>query len=433
VSVSVEHDDLLAAAARTLPGGVLGSFALPPEIAFVPAGASGSHLRTTDGRDFIDYVIGGGPMLVGHGHPEVLDATRRQLERGVQFYSYLNEPAIQLAEVLADAIPCAEHIRFCTSGSEATMYALRYARAHTGRDRVVKMEGAYHGNHDATMLATWPKQAGRVDFDSAGVLPAWRDHVAVARFNDLESVAAVFDRHAGEVAAVLVEPYQRFLPPAPGFLEGLRRLCDLHGGLLVFDEVVTGFRMGYTSAQGRYGVTPDLATFGKIIGGGFPLAAVAGPAAVLDRSDPAGKGTPEFVYQSGTLNGHPVACAAGLATLAVLARPGTYEALEQHGARLRDGLRELLAARGEPAVVMGEDAGVWHVCFGLDSAPVTGADASRADAARLKRFHLALIAEGAFVLPGLRSYLSTAHDDADIDHTLEMAAAALTASAEGGS
>jgi glutamate-1-semialdehyde 2,1-aminomutase len=427
MTAPVETDDLLDAAARVLPGGVLGSFALPREIAFVPSGASGAHLRTTDGRDLIDYVIGGGPMLVGHGHPEVTEAAVAQIERGVQYYSYLNEPAIRLAEVLVDAIPCAEHVRFCTSGSEATMYALRYARAHTGRDRVVKMAGAYHGNHDATMLATWPKvaDADRAEFDSAGVLPAWREHVAVARFNDLESVTDAFARHPGEIAAVLVEPYQRFLPPVPGFLEGLRALCDERGAVLVFDEVVTGFRMGYTSAQGRYGVTPDLATFGKIIGGGFPLAAVAGPAAILDRSDPAGKGSAEFVYQSGTLNGHPVACAAGLATLDVLGRPDTYEALERTGARLRDGLRRLLAERGEPAVVMGDDAGVWHVLFGLDTSPTTTAAAAAADAARLKRFHLALIEAGAFVLPGLRSYLSTAHDDDDVDRTLEMAATSL--------
>ena len=421
--------DLLDDAARVLPGGVLGSFALPPSVAFVPESAQGAHLRTTDGRVLVDYVLGGGPMVLGHGHPEVLDAARAQLERGVQFYSYLNEPAILLAAQLVDIVPCAERVRFCTSGAEATMYALRYARAHTGRTRVVKMEGAYHGNHDATMLSTWPKQLGveQGTFDSAGVLPVWQEQVSIAAFNELESVRAVMERHPGEVAAVIVEPYQRFLPPAPGFLEGLKSLCAEHGALLVFDEVVTGFRVGYAGCQGAYGVTPDLATYGKVIGGGFPLAAVTGRADVLDRSDPAGKGGDGFVYQSGTLNGHPVACAAGLATLRALARPGTYEQLETTGDRLRDGLRGALADRGIEAVVVGEGGGVWNVLFGLAEAPATVAEATRADAATLKRFHLGLIERGAFVLPGLRSYLSIAHDDDDVDRTLDMAADALDA------
>lgn len=421
------QQDLLARAGARFPGGVLGSFVLPPEIAFVPVSGSGVRLRTADGRELIDYVLGGGPMLLGHRHPEVEAATIAQVQRGTQFYSYLNVPAIALADALVDAIPCAERVRFATSGSEATMYALRYARAATGRARIVKMEGAYHGNHDATMLSTWPKTLGNEQgtFDSAGVLDAFREQVSIAAFNDLESVEKVFANHPDEVAAVIVEPYQRFLPPAPGFLEGLRELCDRAGAVLVFDEVVTGFRVAYGGMQAVSGVTPDLATYGKIIGGGFPLAAVCGRADVLDRSDPAVKGGPEFVYQSGTLNGHPVACAAGLATLEVLRRPGTYERLETVGSRLRDGLRRLLADHGIDAVVVGDGGGVWNVLFGLTDTPTTVAEASGADLARLKRFHLGLIERGAFVLPGLRSYLSPEHRDADVDETLAMAADAL--------
>ena len=419
------HTDLIDLAASVLPGGVLGSFALPPDVAFVPVSGQGCTLGVSDGRQLTDYVLGGGPMILGHGHPSVIEAVRRQIEDGTQYYSYLNEPAIRLAAALVDAVPCAEKVRFCTSGSEATMYALRYARAHTGRTRVVKMEGAYHGNHDATMLSTWPKQLGQEDgtFDSAGVPHSWLEQVSVAAFNDLDSVEALFARHPGEIAAVLVEPYQRFLAPAPGFLEGLRRLCTEHGTVLVFDEVVTGFRLGYEGCQGRYGVTPDLATYGKIIGGGFPLAAVCGPAAILDRSDPSRKGGDDFVYQSGTLNGHPVACAAGLATLEALRQPGVYERLGQVGERLRAGLRAAVESSGVDAVVIG-DTGIWHVLF-TDTVPTTVAEAASADAALLKRFHLGLIARGAFVLPGLRSYLSVAHDDESIDRTVAMAADAL--------
>lgn len=430
MTAPVRNPDLLDDAARTLPGGVLGSFRLPAEIAFVPTSGDGAHLRTADGRDLVDYVLGGGPMILGHAHPEVTSAAIDQVRRGAQFYSYLNEPVIHLARTLVDAVPCAERVRFCTSGSEATMYALRYARAHTGRTRVVKMEGGYHGNHDAAMLSTWPKELGRRRgrFDSAGVVPHWQDQVAIAAFNDLDSVADALGEHPGEFAAVLVEPYQRFLPPAPGFLPGLRSLCDEHGTMLVFDEVVTGFRLGYRGAQGRYGVVPDLATYGKIIGGGFPLAAVAGPAEVLDRSDPGRKGSGEFVYESGTLNGHPVAAAAGLATLDVLARPGAYERLEAIGARLRGGLRSILAERGMEAVVCGEDSGTWHVLFGLGEMPTTVAEAAGADAARLKAFHLGLVARGAFVLPGLRAYCSLAHEEPDVDRTLAMAADVLASS-----
>ncbi len=430
MTAPVRSPDLLDEAARTLPGGVLGSFRLPPEVAFVPVSGEGARLRTADGRELVDYVIGGGPMILGHGHPDVVAATLDQIGRGVQFYSYLNEPVIGLARALVDAVPCAEHVRFCTSGSEATMYALRYARAHTGRTRVVKMEGAYHGNHDAAMLSTWPKELGRRRgrFDSAGVVPHWQDEVAVAAFNDLDSVADALGEHPGEFAAVLVEPYQRFLPPSDGFLEGLRSLCDEHGTMLVFDEVVTGFRLAYGGAQERYGVVPDLATYGKIIGGGFPLAAVVGPAEVLDRSDPARKGSDEFVYESGTLNGHPVAAAAGLATLDVLARPATYERLEATCARLRNGLRSILDERGIEAVVCGEGSGTWHVLFGLEEMPTTVAGAARADVVRLKAFHLDLVARGTFVLPGLRAYCSLAHEDHDIDRTLEMAADALARS-----
>lgn len=426
-TTTTSQADLLARAGAVLPGGVLGSFVLPPEIAFVPVEGSGTRLRTADGRELIDFVLGGGPMILGHRHPEVEAATIAQVERGTQFYSYLNEPAIALAEELVRAVPCAERVRFSTSGSEATMYALRYARAATGRSRIVKMEGAYHGNHDATMLSTWPKKLGdhRGTFDSAGVLDVFQDQVSIAAFNDLESVEKIFANHPGEVAAVLVEPYQRFIPPAPGFLEGLREICDRTGAVLIFDEVVTGFRVGYAGMQGVSGVTPDLATYGKIIGGGFPLAAVCGRADVLDRSDPARKGTPEFVYQSGTLNGHPVACAAGLATLEVLRRPGTYDQLEAIGNRLRDGLRRLFAERGIDAVVVGEGGGVWNVLFGLTEAPTTVAEASAADAGKLKRFHQGLIEQGAFVLPGLRSYLSPLHSEADIDETLAAAARVL--------
>jgi glutamate-1-semialdehyde 2,1-aminomutase len=421
--------DLLEQAGDLFPGGVLGSFALPPELAFVPVSGSGARLQTADGRELIDYVLGGGPMILGHRHPEVEAATVAQVRRGTQFYSYLNEPAIALAAALVDAVPCADRVRFCTSGSEATMYALRYARAATGRPRVVKMEGAYHGNHDATMLSTWPKELGseRGTFDSAGVLETFREQVSIAAFNDLASVEKVFVNHPDEVAAVIVEPYQRFLAPAPGFLEGLRTLCDRQGAILVFDEVVTGFRASYTGMQGVSGVTPDLATYGKIIGGGFPLAAVCGRADILDRSNPISKGGPEFVYQSGTLNGHPVACAAGLATLEVLRRPGTYEEVESIGDRLRRGLRSLLSEHGRPAVVVGDGAAVWNVLFGLTETPTTVAEASAADLAMLKRFHLGLIERGAFVLPGLRSYVSPVHTERDIDQTLEMAADALAA------
>lgn len=426
-STRVRADGLKAEAKRCMPGGVPSRLHLPDAQAFVLVGAEGCYLRTADGRSLIDYAIGGGPFVLGHQHPEVMAAVDSDLRRGA-LNLYVHEPVIRLASELVEAIPCADRVRFTTSGSEATMFALRYARAYTGRNGIVKFRGAYHGNHDAATVSMDPGRP-RTDksgfLDSAGVDQGWLESVAIAEFNDFDSVARIFRERGESIAAVIVEPYQRFLAPARGFLEALKTICQEYGSLLIFDEIVTGFRFGRQGAQGRYGVVPDIATYGKIIGGGFPLAAVAGAADILDLSAPTKKGSADFVYHSGTLSGHSLACAAGLATLDVLARDGIYERLKWLTQRLARGLEEVLRSVGVQGVVVAE-TGLWHVIF-ADRIPQTVTDLEHADMHLLERFHLGLIDRGVFVIPGSRNFVSLAHDEQVIDRTLSLAEEALRA------
>lgn len=421
-----EERRLLEAAARHLPGGVLGSYRFPDELAFVVARARGSRLYDASGREYIDYLLGSGPLILGHAHPAVTAAVAAQLERGTTYF-LINEPAIQLAEELCRAVPCAEQVRFTTSGSEATFFALRLARAFRGRDRILKFEGAYHGSHDYALMSSAPRSPKAFPDptpDSAGIPRVLEDEVLVAPFNDLATTEALVDAHADELAAVIVEPLQRVIPPVPGFLPGLRELTRRHGIPLIFDEVVTGFRLAYGGAQEYYGVVPDLAAYGKIVGGGFPLGAVCGRADLMAALDPAREGTPGFVSQVGTLNGNPVAAVAGLATLAELRRPGAYARLHATGAALRDGLGRLVREAGVAAQVLGEPP-VFDVVFADGPVPDYRAMLA-ADRDRLRAFTHACLRGG--VLRGSQKfYVSLAHDGADVARTLEVFQAALAA------
>ena len=271
---SAHELELQAKAGRYLAGGTLGNLAED----VILARGRGSRVWDVSGHEYIDYLLGSGPMLVGHAHPEVVAAVREQLERGSTFFAN-NEHAILLAEELSKAMPCAEKVRFCSSGTEATLYAMRLARAVRRRDRILKFEGAYHGMHDYAVMSMSPPAPGAFPTpvaDSAGIPRAIEATMLVAPFNDLETTAAIVERHRDELAGVIVEPFQRVLPPRPGFLAGLRDLTARHGIPLIFDEVVTSFRFAYGGAQEFYGVTPDLCALGKAVGGGFPLTAVAG-------------------------------------------------------------------------------------------------------------------------------------------------------------
>ncbi|MGH6689633.1 MAG: aspartate aminotransferase family protein [Gammaproteobacteria bacterium] len=422
------HDEaaLLALASERLPGGVLGTSRFRDELAFVVKRAQGAHLWDWSGREYIDYLLGSGPMFLGHAHPAVVRAVTEQLQDGSTFFM-VNEPVIRLADEICGAVPCAEQVRFTSTGSEATFFALRAARAYRQRDKIMKFEGGYHGSHDYALMSQTPKSPKAFPAampDSAGIPHVIEGEVLIAPYNDLPTVEALLAVHADSLAAVIVEPFQRIIPPREGFLEGLRRLTRRHAIPLIFDEVVTGFRFAYGGAQEHYRVTPDLATFGKIVGGGFPLAAVAGRADIMRGFDPRGEGTGAFVSQVGTLNGNPVAAAAGLASLAELRKPGVYDRVRTIGGALMSGLEDLVKTLGITAQVVGHPT-VFDVFF-TDTPIVDYRATLTNDAAKLRRFNEACLRRG--VLKGTsKIYVSCAHTEADVERTLAVFRDALTA------
>ena len=355
---SERQASLLASAGRLLAGGGLGLFVLPPELNLVVARGEGSRIWDIAGREYIDYLLGSGPALLGHAHPAIAAAVAAQLPKGTTYY-FLNEPEIMLAEKLVAAIPCAEVVHYTGSGTEATFYSLRIARAFTGRDKILKFEGAWHGMHDYGLWGTVPGVASdypRAKPDSVGVPSQTGETVLVAPFNETAQAVAMIERHAHTLAAVIVEPLQRVLLPEPGFLEALREVTHRHGIVLIFDEIVTGFRIAWGGAQERYGVVPDLACYGKAVSGGFPLAAIVGRADVMAVLDARSRPRTDVVWATNTLNGNPVCAAAGCAALDVLARPGVHERLARIGARLRSGLVESGTRHGFAVQAPGEDA-----------------------------------------------------------------------------
>jgi glutamate-1-semialdehyde 2,1-aminomutase len=413
------NQDLLRDATNLLPGASLGSFYLPEKDDLVVDRGQGSRVWDTAGREFIDYIIGSGPMILGHAHPAVVAAVTAQIQRGASFYA-LNEPAIRLADKIVHGAPCAEAVKFCGAGAEATFYALRLARAATGREKIMKFEGGYHGHHDYAMMSTWPKRLDpfpAASPDSAGIPQSVAGHVLVAPFNDLATTVSIMERHRDDVAAVIVEPLSRMLEPVPGFLEGLREATRRLGVVLIFDEVVTGFRVAYGGAQELYGVVPDLACYGKIIGGGLPLAAVAGKRDLIELTNPRKKGAPDYVYMSGTLNGNPVSAAAGLATLNELEKPGAYERLRAVGDRLRHGLRDVASRLRIPAQVLGQGP-LANIYF--SSEPVIDYRSGlKADSRLTQQLGGELLARGVLTNLAAKMYLSLAHSDRDIDQTLQ--------------
>ena len=413
---------LTEVAHRVLPAGHFGNLA--SDLALVEG--RGGHVWDSEGREYIDYLLGSGPMFVGHAHPEVTAAVMEQVPRGTTFFAN-NPHGIHLAERIVDALPCAEQLRFVSSGSEADMYAMRAARAFRRRDKILKFEGGYHGMSDHGLMSLAPKRLANFPTaipDSAGIPARIREDVLVAPFNDAAHAVALIEAHHDELGGVIVEPFQRLLPPAPGFLEALREVTARFGIPLIFDEVVTGFRFAYGGAQSYYGVTPDLCTLGKIIGGGFPLAAIAGRADIMAHFDRALVGDDGFLMQVGTLSGNPVASVAGLATLEILRRPGAYEGAFAMGRTLIEGVTKRLQDAGLPGQVVGEPV-LFDVVFA--EGPIRNyRDMLRADAKLAGHFNRHL--RGAGILKGdSKYYISLAHTDEDIARTLEAFDAAITA------
>jgi glutamate-1-semialdehyde 2,1-aminomutase len=419
---------LLAQAGAVLAGGGLGLFNLPDSVNLVIAEGHGSHVTDVAGRDFIDYHLGSGPALLGHAHPAIVEAVAAQLPKGSTFY-FLNEPAIALAQRIVDAVPCGEQLHFTGSGTEATFFALRVARAHTGRTKILKFEGAWHGMHDYALWGTVPSEPSDYPHarpDSAGIPPSIGDEVLVAPFNDADRAVALIERHAAELAAVIVEPLQRVLRPEPGFLEAVRDATRRHGIVLIFDEIVTGFRIAWGGAQERYGVVPDVATYGKAMAGGFPMACLVGRAEIMEALDGRRLPRQELAWASGTLNGNPISATAGLAALGVLAQPGVYDRLHRLGGRLRAGIVAAGQRHGFPTQALGEDA-VFGVRFLENPHPTTWMELQAHDRALGLRWGLECLQRGLLVNPNEKFYLSLAHDDTDIDRTLEICDAAFAA------
>jgi glutamate-1-semialdehyde 2,1-aminomutase len=407
-------------ARRVLPGGHFGNFGAEPII----REGRGGRVWDEAGREYIDYLIGSGPMLVGHAHPAVTAAVQAQVTRGTTFFAN-SAPGILLAEAIVDAVPCADQVRFVSSGSEADLYAMRLARAVRKRDKIVKFEGGYHGMSDYGLMSLAPKRFANFPSavpDSPGIPEAVRHEMLVAPYNDLETVTSMLRAQADEIGGVIVEPCQRILPPAPGFLQGLRKITAELGIPLIFDEVVTGFRYAYGGAQEYYGVVPDICTLGKVCGGGFPLAAVCGRAEFMSLFDKDAVGEDRFLMQIGTLSGNPVASAAGLATMQIMREPGSYERLFATGRALMGQLTALLQRGGLTAQVVGEPP-MFDVVF-ADGPMRDYRDLQRGDKAMAKRFN-ALLRERGILKGEAKHYVARAHTEQDVAETCAAYAWAL--------
>ncbi|HEX3990521.1 MAG TPA: aminotransferase class III-fold pyridoxal phosphate-dependent enzyme, partial [Acetobacteraceae bacterium] len=351
ISRNAQELALVALARRVLPGGSFGNLSSDIVIAEGRAG----RVWDVSGNEYVDFLLGSGPMFIGHAHPDVVAAVQAQIPRGVTFFAN-SEPGIRLAAAIVDAVPCADKVRFTSTGTEADVYAMRVARAFRGRDKVMKFEGGFHGMSEYSLQSLAPKRPGNFPqavADGPGIPRSVSGDMLIAPFNNADLAASLIREHRDELAAVIVEPFQRLLKPRPGFLEALREVTAECGIPLIFDEIVTGFRFAYGGAQEYYGVIPDICTLGKIVAGGFPLAAVCGRAEIMRHFDRSEVGD-NVLPQIGTLSGNPVASVAGLTTLEVLRQAGTYERVFATGRRLMDGLAGMIRERGLLAQVIGE-------------------------------------------------------------------------------
>lgn len=407
-------------ARAVLPAGGFGNF--NPDL--VISSGQGSRVRDIFGKEYIDYLIGSGPMVLGHSHPEVMEAVFEALPQGQTFFAS-NPRGIELAEVICAAVPCAEQLRYLSTGGEADMYAMRLARAFTGREKIVKFEGGYHGMSAEAQMSLAPEHLANFPQpvpDSAGIPAGVADEVLVAPFNDPDYIRALLAEYGSDVAGIIVEPLQRIVPPAPGFLQTLREAADRHGCVLIFDEVVTGFRFAWGGAQEHYGVTPDLCTLGKIIGGGFPLAAIAGRADIMAHFDKERVDPEQWLMMTGTLSGNPIAAAAGLKTLEILARDGQFARLRAVGRQVMSLMSSQLERRGFAHQVVGDET-LFDVVF-TNTAVRDYRGTQAADRKASALFAESLRANGVLKPPG-KTYPSLALTDEDLAHTSNACAAAV--------
>ena len=417
MKADISQQDWIDRANKVLPAGGFGNF----DPGVVVREGKGARVWDEDGREYVDYLIGSGPMLLGHGHPEVVEASAEQLGKGMTFFAN-NARGIELAEEICSAVACAEQVRYVSTGGEADMYAMRLGRAHTGRDKIMKFEGGYHGMSAEALMSLSPQRLENYPNavpDSAGIPDSVRNEMIISPFNDAETARQLMSEYGEELACVIVEPLQRLIPPEPGFLETLREETEKRGIVLIFDEVVTGFRLAYGGAQEKYGVVPDLCTMGKIIGGGFPLAAVAGRTEIMQHFDKAKVGAEGFTFQHGTLSGNPVASVAGLKTMEILRRPGAYEKIRENGEFIMQALRQNLSGAGIAHQIVG-DATLFDVIF-TDRPVKNYRDIFQADAGLQKQFNVHLREKG-LLKADAKTYVSLALTQEDLDQTADAIA-----------
>ncbi|MFV3333938.1 glutamate-1-semialdehyde 2,1-aminomutase [Pseudomonas sp. NY15437] len=422
-------ETLFANAQKHIPGGVNS-----PVRAFKSVGgtplffkhAEGAYVVDEDDKRYVDYVGSWGPMILGHSHPDVLDAVRQQLDHGLS-YGAPTALEVEMADLVCSLVPSMDMVRMVSSGTEATMSAIRLARGYTGRDSIIKFEGCYHGHSDSLLVKAG---SGALTFgvpNSPGVPAAFAKHTLTLPYNDIAAVEKTLGEVGKDVACIIVEPVagnMNCVPPAPGFLEGLRSLCDQHGVVLIFDEVMTGFRVALGGAQAHYGITPDLSTFGKIIGGGMPVGAFGGKRQIMEQISPLGP-----VYQAGTLSGNPLAMAAGLTTLRLISRPGFHDELNSYTTRMLQGLQDRADAAGVPFVTTQAGAAMFGLYFSGADDIVTFEDVMGSDVERFKRFFHLMLDAGVYLAPSAfeAGFTSIAHGETELKLTLDAAERAFAA------
>ena len=419
---------LFPQAQKHIPGGVNS-----PVRAFKSVGgtplffkhAEGAYVVDEDDKRYVDYVGSWGPMILGHGHPDVLDSVRRQLEHGLS-YGAPTAMETEMADLVCSLVPSMEMVRMVSSGTEATMSAIRLARGYTGRDAIIKFEGCYHGHSDSLLVKAGSGLLTQGVPSSAGVPADFAKHTLTLPFNDIAAVEKTLAEVGQTVACIIVEPVagnMNCVPPAPGFLEGLREQCDKHGVVLIFDEVMTGFRVSLGGAQAHYGITPDLSTFGKIVGGGMPVGCFGGKREIMGCIAPLGP-----VYQAGTLSGNPLAMAAGLTTLKLISRPGFHAELTDYTSRMLDGLQQRADAAGVPFVTT-QAGGMFGLYFSGADDIVTFDDVMASDAGRFKQFFHLMLEGGVYLAPSAfeAGFTSIVHGDKELQITLDAAENAFAA------
>ncbi len=413
---------LFEAAQKHIPGGVNS-----PVRAFKGVGgdpvffksAKGAYLTDADDNQYIDYVASWGPAILGHAHPEVVEAVQKQAEQGLSFGAP-TELETEMADLVCELIPSMDMVRMVSSGTEATMTAIRLARGYTGRDKIVKFEGCYHGHSDSLLVKAGSGALTLGEPSSPGVPAALAELTLTLRHNDAEQVKAVFDKMGDEIACIIVEPVagnMNCIPPEEGFLETLREVCDQHGTVLIFDEVMCGFRVGLDGAQGRYGVTPDLTTFGKVIGGGMPVGAFGGKREIMEKIAPLGP-----VYQAGTLSGNPLAMAAGLKTLQLIQQPGFFEALDAKAKKLMAGFQAAADKAGIPFTT-NQVGGMFGFFFNPNKKIRRFDQVTQGNMEQFKQFYHGMLDEGVYLAPSAfeAGFVSSAHTDEDIEKTIAAA------------